>query len=87
MVNKRYTVVATDKVRKIILKLPHLVAAKIETSLLELEENSRPAGCKKLKGRSGYRIRVGDYRIIYEIEDNILRVIIIDLGNRKDIYR
>ena len=87
MLNKRYTVVVTDKVRKIILKLPHLVAAKIENSLLELEENPRPAGCKKLKGRSGYRIRVGDYRIIYEIEDNILRVIVIDLGNRKDIYR
>lgn len=87
MANKRYSVVVTDKVRKIILKLPHLTAAKIETSLLELEENPRPAGCKKLKGRSGYRIRVGDYRVIYEIEDNILRVIIIDLGNRKDIYR
>ena len=74
MVNKRYTVVATDKVRKIMLKLPHLVAAKIETSLLELEENPRPAGCKKLKGRSGYRIRVGDYRVIYEIEDNTGKV-------------
>ena len=87
MLNKQYTVVVTDKVRKIILKLPHLVAAKIENSLLELEENPRPAGCKKLKGRSGYRIRVGDYRIIYEMEDNFLRVIVIDLGNRKDIYR
>ena len=87
MVNKRYTVVVTDKVRKIILKLPHLIAAQIENSLLKLEENPRPAGCKKLKGRYGYRIRVGDYRIIYEIEDNILRVIVIDLGHRKDIYR
>ena len=87
MVNKRYNVVVTDKVRKIILKLPPLVAAKIENSLFELEENPRPTGCKKLKGRSGYRIRVGDYRIIYEIEDNILRVIVIDLGHRKDIYR
>ena len=87
MQNKRYSVVVTEKVRKIILKLPHLIAAKIENSLLELEENPRPAGCKKLKGRPGYRIRVGDYRIIYEIEDNILRVIVIDAGNRKDIYR
>ncbi len=87
IVNKRYTVVVTDKVRKIILKLPRQIAAKIETSLLKLEENPRPADCKKLKGRAGYRIRVGDYRIIYEIEDNILRVIVIDLGHRKDIYR
>ena len=87
MVNKRCTVVVTDKVRKIILKLPHLIAAKIENSLLALEENPRPVGCKKLKGRSGYRIRAGDYRVIYEIEDNILKVIVIDLGTRKGIYR
>jgi mRNA interferase RelE/StbE len=87
MVNKTYTVVVTDKVRKILLRLPELIAEKIEKNLLRLEENPRPTGCKKLKGRSGYRIRVGDYRIIYEIEDNILRVIVIDLGHRKDIYR
>jgi len=87
MANKRYTVVVTDKVRKIILKLPSSTASRIENSLLALEEDPRPSGCKKLKGRSGYRIRIGDYRIIYEIEDNILRVIVIDLGHRKDIYK
>ena len=87
MVNRRYTVVVTEKIRKTILKLPSSIAVKIENSLLHLEEDPRPVGCKKLKGRSGYRIRVGDYRIIYEIEDNILRVIVIDLGHRKDIYK
>ena len=40
----------------------------------------------KLKGRDGYRIRVGDYRIIYEIIDNLLIVNVIELGHRKDIY-
>jgi len=87
MVNKRYTVVVTERVRKIILKLPPGIASRIENSLLTLEEDPRPPGCKKLKGRQGYRIRVGDYRVIYEIEDAILRVIVIDLGHRKDIYR
>ena len=87
MVNKRYTVVVTEKIRKIILKLPSPVAVKIENSLLDLEEDPRPPGCKKLKGRKAYRIRVGDYRIIYEIEDNILRIVVIDLGHRKDVYR
>jgi len=52
-----------------------------------LEENPRPPGSKKLKGRAGYRLRIGDYRVIYEIEDNILRVIVIDVGHRKDIYQ
>jgi mRNA interferase RelE/StbE len=86
MGNKRYVVVVTDKVRKIVLKLPTSIAHRIENSLLQLEGNPRPAGCKKLKGRKGYRIRVGDYRIIYEIEDKILRVIVIDVGHRKEIY-
>ena len=46
----------------------------------------RPMGNKKLKGRDSYRIRVGNYRVIYEIFDNILTVEVIDLGHRKDIY-
>ena len=51
-----------------------------------LAENPRPKGYKKLKGRTGYRIRVGNYRIIYEIFDDILLIDVIDLGHRKDIY-
>ena len=87
MANKKYTVVVTATVKKLILKLPSSIAHRIENSLLQLEEDPRPPGYKKLKGRNGYRIRVGDYRIIYEIEDNILRIVIIDVGNRKDIYQ
>ena len=87
MSNKKYTVVVTSTVKKLILKLPSSIAHRIENSLLQLEEDPRPPGYKKLKGRNGYRIRVGDYRIIYEIEDNILRIVIIDVGNRKDIYQ
>lgn len=48
--------------------------------------NPRPQGHKKLKGREGYRIRVGDYRIIYNIFDAQLLIEVIDLGHRKDIY-
>jgi mRNA interferase RelE/StbE len=53
---------------------------------MKLEINPRPFGYIKLKGRDAYRIRVGNYRIIYEIEDKILKVTVIDSGNRKDIY-
>ena len=87
MANNKYTVVVTATVKKLILKLPSSIAHRIENSLLQLEEDPRPPGYKKLKGRNGYRIRVGDYRIIYEIEDNILRIVIIDVRNRKDIYQ
>lgn len=55
-------------------------------AIYNLANNPRPAGCKKLKGRDSYRIRVADYRIIYEIFDDILLVDVIDLGHRKDIY-
>jgi len=59
---------------------------KIKTAILNLAKNPRPAGYKKLKGRDGFRIRVSDYRIIYDIFDYILQVDVIDLGHRKDIY-
>ena len=49
-------------------------------------KNPRPQGCKKLKGRKGYRIRVGYYRVIYEIIDDVLLIDVVDLGHRKDIY-
>ena len=56
-------------------------------AILELEVNPRPTGYKKLKGRTGCRIRVGNYRIIYEIYDSELLIDVIALGHRKDIYR
>jgi mRNA interferase RelE/StbE len=59
---------------------------KIKSAISDLVNNPRPQGYKKLKGRDGYRIRVGDYRIIYDIFDNTLTVDVINLGHRKDIY-
>jgi mRNA interferase RelE/StbE len=53
-----------------------------------LEQNPRPPGCKQLAGDSGfYRIRVGDYRVIYSIEDDVLLVLVLKVGPRRDIYR
>ncbi len=51
-----------------------------------LSDNSRPSGCKKLTGRNAYRLRVGDYRIIYTIDDGRLVVIVLEVGHRKHIY-
>lgn len=51
-----------------------------------LSENPRPQGYKKLTGRNGYRIRVGTYRILYDIFDNTLIVEIVNLGSRGGIY-
>ena len=53
----------------------------------QLAENPRPSGCKKLIGREGWRIRFGDYRVIYEIDDKNQIITILHIGHRKDIYR
>ena len=58
----------------------------VKKAISNLASNPRPNVYKKLKGRSGYRIRVADYRIIYEILDNILVIEVIDIGDRKNIY-
>lgn len=60
--------------------------SSIKEAIYKLSENPRPYGYKKLKNRNGYRIRVAEYRIIYDIVDSMLWVEVIALGNRKEIY-
>ena len=81
-----YTLVISKTAQKQLNKLINTVAEPIIETILSLASNPRPQGCKKLKGRSGYRIRKGNYRIIYEIYDDVLTVEVIALGDRKDVY-
>lgn len=74
-------------VQKTLEKINEPYYSKIKTAVLNLANDPRPAGYKKLKGRDGFRIRVADYRIIYDIFDDILTVNVIDLGHRKEIYK
>ena len=67
-------------------KLPDDIAERLIEAIYDLADNPRPTGCKKLKGRNGYRIREGNYRIIYDIVDDILLINIIAVGHRRDIY-
>jgi mRNA interferase RelE/StbE len=83
---RSYTVVLSKKAQKQLDKLSDTIAQPLLKAIGKLQENPRPVGHKKLKGRDGYRIRSGDYRIIYDIIDQQLIVNIITLGNRKDIY-
>ena len=59
------------------------IAARIES----LAENPRPPGCKKLSGSDRYRIRQGDFRIVYSVEDDELVVYVVKNGDRKSVYR
>lgn len=59
------------------------MAARIQA----LADDPRPPGAEKLSGQERYRIRQGDYRILYEIEDEVLRVMVVKIGHRRDVYR
>lgn len=83
----KYSVTIKKSVLKSLEKIQEPYFTSIKTALFNLAENPRPAGFKKLQGRDGYRIRVGNYRIIYEIFDNVLVVEVIHFGHRKDVYQ
>ena len=71
---------------KALEKINEPYCSNIKTAIYSLANNPRPSGCKKLKGMDGYRIKVADYRVIYDIFDDLLLIDIIDLGHRKSIY-
>lgn len=83
----KYTIVLSKKSQKILDALSDSIVEPIYNAIIALEESPRPIGCRKLKGRDAYRIRAGNYRIIYEIIDNILIINVVTIGHRKDIYR
>jgi mRNA interferase RelE/StbE len=84
-----YRVVISDKATKEIESIDRRAdRTRIVDRILKLADDPRPSGSQKLKGISErYRIRQGDYRILYEIRDAILVVTVVHVGNRKDVYR
>jgi mRNA interferase RelE/StbE len=81
-----YRVEILRRAVKSLKKLPTPEYERVRDAVRSLGEEPRPAGCRKLIGRDGWRIRVGQYRVVYEIEDVIRIVTVLDLGHRKDIY-
>ena len=82
-----YTLSFTKQAVKELEAISEPYYSGIKAAIYALAADPRPHGYKKLKGRPAYRIRVGNYRIIYEILDAALVVEVIDLGHRKDIYQ
>ena len=81
-----YTVLLTRTAQKQLDKLPESVADTLLEAIELLAIDPRPDGCKKLKGRLGYRIRKGNYRILYDVQDAVLIVEVIAIGHRSAIY-
>jgi len=83
----KFQIILPKSVQKELDRLPDEIANRILARLAALEVNPRPADVKKLKGRAAWRIRAGDYRVIYEIHDRVLQIIVITVGHRREIYR
>jgi mRNA interferase RelE/StbE len=82
-----YRIEVTPRARKDLKALPKRERQRVVEQIDALKADPRPTGCKKLKGREDfYRIRVGDYRVVYQIEDKVLLILIVRVGDRKEIY-
>jgi mRNA interferase RelE/StbE len=85
---KQYELIFSKSAEKDLKKLSRQLVTKILPVLLSLEDEPRPLGCRKLKGYQDlWRVRIGNYRAIYSINDIILLVDIRKVGHRKDIYK
>jgi len=67
--------------------IPRKDLKKIVLKISSLSDDPRPKGCVKLSGMERYRIRQGNYRILYSIDDEILVVYVVKIGHRKEVYR
>jgi mRNA interferase RelE/StbE len=67
--------------------LPPDVEARVTAALLRLREEPRPRGVRKLADGIGFRLRVGDYRILYVVDDGARKVVVYAIGHRRDVYR
>ena len=82
-----YSVFFRNSVEKDFSGIPKKELKKILNRIKALEENPRPVGSEKMTGQEKYRLRQGQYRIVYSIQDNECTVWVVKVGHRKDVYR
>lgn len=83
----RYSIRIKRSAAKEIEALPVKDRKRVVTRIQGLAANPRPVGSEKLSGEEKYRLRQGDYRILYEIVDDELIITVVKVGNRRDVYR
>lgn len=85
---KKYEIRFERSVDKLYRRLPKNLIVRLDQAILALADDPRPPGCKKLAGERDYwRIRVGDWRIIYTIQDDMLLIVVVEVAPRGDAYR
>jgi len=81
-----YEVLILRRAQKELADLPKVDYGRVRDAVAGLADDPRPVGCKKLVGREGWRIRSGDYRVIYEIDDAGEKITVLHIGHRRDVY-
>jgi len=83
-----YRIEISPRAAREIRALPRQLQVRISARLTALANDPRPPGTKLLSGEEGlYRIRVGDYRVVYAVEDDVLLVLVVKVGHRRDVYQ
>ena len=83
----KYTLHIIPTAERQFFKLQTVLQDRMKKKFLSLESNPRPVGSQKLHGTQFFRIRIGDYRVIYSVDDQHKIVKILDLGHRREVYR
>jgi mRNA interferase RelE/StbE len=82
-----YSILILPRAAKKLAKLPRGHYERARDAIRSLSDDPKPSGCLKLRGREGRRIRVGDYRVIYEIDEVEQTVTVLHVGHRQNVYR
>ena len=83
----KYKIKIKPSAVKELKKIQKNILQKLSKKILELSDNPRPVGCKKLSNHEKYRIRQGAYRIVYSIQDNELVIYVVKIAHRKEVYK
>lgn len=82
----RYRIELRPAALRSLRKLDPQIRRRVQGAIALLADDPRPPATRKLKGRDAFRVRVGDYRVIYTIEDEVLLIVVVTLGHRRDVY-
>jgi mRNA interferase RelE/StbE len=82
-----YSILILRGAQKELSDLPKTTYERIKDAIRKLADDPKPRGIRKLSGRNGWRIRIGDYRVIYEIDNQNNSVTILHIGHRRDVYK
>ncbi|MBK9737928.1 MAG: type II toxin-antitoxin system RelE/ParE family toxin [Actinobacteria bacterium] len=83
----RYRVVVRPAAQRALRRIDQPMRARIEGAIAMLAQDPRPPASRQLVERDGYRVRIGDYRVLYTIDDGVLIVAVVSVGHRREVYR